>query len=434
MKTSSSIRILDLCEFFSERGGGVRSYLERLGKAAYAAGHELTVVAPGPANARDFSGEMKLIRYRAPRMPYDPTYRVPFRLDVMSRVVAEERPDVVQISSPFAPALAARFISPSPLRVYFYHSDPIGCYVRPALHRHLPEWLAERVEELAWSHQRAVSASCDLTIVAGEWLRVLLQRHGCERVHTVPFGISGNDLTPTRRDEALRRRLLGALADEPGAALVLITGRLAVDKRQALLIDALVECAKTRPIALVVLGDGPERARLRASAARLRQATFLPFTQDRAEFAAILASADLLLHGSLCETFGFVVAEALASGTPLVVPRAGGAGALAHPDYAETYEPNADARAVARSVHELLARPRSELSLAARRAADALPTSERHFENLFSLYRTLLDQRANGTEPYRARHRIFHSVQPPHTVAREPRRGMTAQKAHHPSK
>jgi len=411
----------------------VRSYLERLGKAAHAAGHALTVVAPGPTNSSDFLEGMRLIRYRAPRMPYDPTYRVPWRLDVMRRVVAEERPDVVQISSPFAPALAARRLGPEPLRVYFYHSDPIGCYVRPTLHRHLPASLATRVEDIAWGHQRAVSASCDVTVVSGEWLRVLLEQHGCERVQTVPFGISGKDLTPAHRDEALRRRLLGTMADDPGAALVLITGRLAMDKRQALLIDALVECAKTRPIALLVLGDGPERARLRASASRLRQVTFLPFTHNRAEFGAILASADLLVHGSLCETFGFVVAEALACGTPVVVPRAGGAGALAHPSYAETYEPDADAAGVARSVHRLLARPRGELSLAARRAADSLPTTEQHFENLFGLYRMLLGERANRTQPYRARHGIFHSVQPSHTVAPEARLAVTSAPSNHPT-
>ncbi len=401
---------MDLCEFFSERGGGVRSYLERLGRAARASGHNLTVVAPGAANSADFIEGMKLIRYRAPRMPYDPTYRVPWRLDVMRRVVAEERPDVVQISSPFAPALAARFLPLEPLRVYFYHSDPIGCYVRPTLQRHLPAALAERVEDIAWGHQRAVSASSDLTIVSGDWLRVLLEEHGCERVQTVPFGISGKELTPARRDEALRRHLLGRVADEPDAALVLIAGRLALDKRQALLVDALVECAKSRPVALVVLGDGPERPRLRISASRLPQVTFLPFTHQRAEFASILASADLLLHGSTCETFGFVVAEALASGTPVVVPAAGGAGALAHPDYAELYAADADARGVARSVHRLLSRSRSELSRAARRAADDLPSTERHFENLFELYGSLLRDREKRTASHQARHRFFHTV------------------------
>lgn len=385
---------MDLCEFFSDRGGGVRSYLERLGKAAEGAGHALTVVAPGKAHGVSRHSGMKLIRYPAPPMPYDSTYRVPWRIDLMRRVVAEERPDVVQISSPFAPAVAGSLLRDAPLRVYFHHSDPIGCYVRPLLERALPTGLADCIEHAAWGWHRRIAGFCEATVVAGHWLETQLSARGCTRVTTVPFGISRSDLGSHCRDEALRARLLGPLASEPNAALVLISGRLAADKRQGLLVDALHVVRRSRPLALVVLGDGPERTTLQRRARGLDHVTFLPFTRDRAEFASVLASVDLLLHGSLCETYGFVVAETLASGTPVVVPAAGGAGALAHPDYAETYGASEGAQGVARAVQRLLARPRLELGQAALRAAATFPSSEAHFENLFALYARLLAERA----------------------------------------
>ena len=50
-----------------------------------------------------------------------------------------------------------------------------------------------------------------------------------------------------------------------------------------------------------------------------------------------MASADALIHGSAAETFGLVLAEALCSGTPLVVPDAGASATFAGPGYAETY-------------------------------------------------------------------------------------------------
>jgi alpha-1,6-mannosyltransferase len=390
MNTSSSLRILDLCEFFSDRGGGVRSYLERMAKAAQSAKHELIVVAPGGAHEVTLRAGMKLIRYPAPRMPYDGTYRVPWRLDLMRAAVVREKPDVVQISSPFAPALAAQFLPAGPLRAYFYHSDPIGCYVRPVLQRALPASLARRAEHTVWGFQRAISRSCDVTIVSGHWLAEVLEGQGCERVRTVPFGISREDLGPQFADASLRQRLLGPLADQPNATLLLISGRLAADKRQALLLDALLELQRTQPVALIVLGDGPEREPLQKKARLLRHATFLPFTHNRREFAAIAASVDALLHGSTCETFGFVVAEALASGTPVIVPNAGGAGVLAGPEYAEVYPAKADASEVARAVQRLLVRPRDDMKRAALHAADAFPSSERHFEDLFRLYRDLL--------------------------------------------
>jgi alpha-1,6-mannosyltransferase len=396
MTLNSSLRILDLCEFFSERGGGVRSYLEKMGKAAARAGHELTVIAPGRTRADDFQAGMRLIRYAAPPMPYDPTYHVPWRIDLMRRLVREQRPDIVQISSPFAPALAARLASAAAVRVYLHHSDPIGCYVRPVLERMLPTPLAECIEYAAWGWHRRISRFCDATVVAGQWLATELSELGCERVTCVPFGVTHSDLGSHCRNLELRARCLGPLAGEPRAVLGLIAGRLAVDKRQALLIEALQVLQRRRPVALVVLGDGPERERLELAARGLGHVTFLRFTRDRAEFARVLASVDLLLHGSVAETYGFVVAEALASGTPVVVPRAGGAAQLAGPDCSESYAARDDAEAVARAVQRLLERPRNELSLAALRTARALPSSEQHFEHLFALYSQLRRRKAQG--------------------------------------
>jgi len=365
-----------------------------MGRAATDAGHELTVVAPGAAHEVSARDGMRLIRYPAPRMPYDGTYRVPWRFDLMRRVVREQRPDIVQISSPFAPALAACTLGDAAVRVYLHHSDPIGCYVRPLLTRALPAVLAECIEYAAWGWHRKISAVCDATVVAAPWLATELSELGCERVSCVPFGITRRDLGSHCRNSELRERLLGPLAVDPRAVLVLIAGRLAVDKRQALLIEALQIVQRSRPVALVVLGDGPERVRLERVARGLGYATFLPFTHDRAEFAGVLASADLLLHGALAETYGFVIAEALASGTPVVVPAAGGAGAFARADYSETYTARDGVEAVARAVQRLLARPRTELSLAASNAARALPSSEQHFEHLFALYSQLKANKA----------------------------------------
>lgn len=383
------MKIVDLCEFYSERGGGVRSYLSRQGKAARARGHELVVVAPGPTDSVTDDEAGKVIRYRAPKMPYDATYHVPWRPDVMRRVVREERPDVVQISSPYLPAWVGKGLTGVPLRVYFYHSDPIGCYVRPTLRRLLPERRAAQVEHLVWGWQRAVSSWSDVTIVAGHWLERVLKQQGCQRVVTVPFGINRAELGQDRVDLGLRARLMGRLSEDPEARLLLVTGRLAADKRQAKLLQAMLILAQRRPIALVCLGDGPERARLEQLAQGLPQATFLSFTKNRAEYAAILATADALVHGSVCETFGFVVAECLTSGTPVVAPDAGGAPALLDPECSEIYPPTASITEIADRIDRLLQRDPKVLSAAAIRAAETLLTMDQHFDALFELYERL---------------------------------------------
>ena len=41
------MKIVDICAFYTPRGGGVRTYVDRKLKALSAAGHEVVVIAPG---------------------------------------------------------------------------------------------------------------------------------------------------------------------------------------------------------------------------------------------------------------------------------------------------------------------------------------------------------------------------------------------------
>jgi alpha-1,6-mannosyltransferase len=388
------MKIVDLCEFYSTRGGGVRSYLTRMGDSAARHGHELVVIAPGPRDEVREQAGGRVITYAGPPMPYDPTYHWPIRLDRMRALVAREKPDVLQVSSPFLPALVARTLS-APLKTYVHHSDPIGCYLTPLAKRHLPERLRGPALAPAWAFLRGVTRQMDATITAGAWLTDKLSEHGCERVVTVPFGIAHGSFAPDKRDASLRARLLGKLADDPDAKLLLITGRLAVDKRQDRLVDAAIRLSAKFPIALLVLGDGPERAKLERQASELPQATFLPFLHDRTQYASLLASVDLLLHGSPCETFGFVIAETLLSGTPAVVPNAGAAPHMVAPGCAEVYPELAGAEVIAAAAERMLRLPRADVRAAALATAAQHPTMDEHFERLFALY-TRLSRSSRG--------------------------------------
>lgn len=369
----------------------MRSYLTKLGTYAQKAGHELVIVAPGPRDETLEADGATIERYSSPRMPYDATYHAPIKLGRMRDLIRRHAPDVLQVSSPFIPAwvagtLAQEALPPGAIRVYVYHSDPIGCYLKPWAKVKIPALFEGAALAPAWAWMRKVCQHHDMTVVAGAWLKRELLKHGCSNVVNVDFGIDHEDFSPDRRDPILRSRFLGELAEKPDARLLLIAGRLAADKRQKRLVEAISSLCRKRPLGLVVLGDGPERGRLMELAGDIPQAHFLKFTRNRAEYAAILASADALVHGSLCETYGFVLAETLASGTPFVVPDWGGAQALASPEYAETYPALAGPDEIERSLCRLLNRPQQELSQAARKAGLAQPHTRQHFENLFHLY------------------------------------------------
>lgn len=390
------MKIVDVTEFWSERGGGVRAYLTQLLREGALRGHDVAVVAPGARDEVVPAENGRVIRLRGPAMPYDPSYHALWNPLAIRAAIERERPDVLEVSSPYVAALVATTIRSVGLRSLVVHSDFIETYARPVLSRSLGERLADVALAPPWAALRALTARFDVTVCSGRWLADKLISHGCHRVECVPFGIRHGEFSPERRDLALRDRLLGPRAHRDGAALVAVVGRLAVEKRIPLVFQGIAEIQKTRPVAVVVLGDGPERARLESLAKRLGLfVNFEGFVTDRARYATTLASADVLVHGCACETFGFSVAEALASGVPVVVPDAGGASEFADPDAAEQYPAEATAVEVSVATSRLLGRPRESLCAGALRAAARVRPAGHHFDALFALY----ESRLGGARP-----------------------------------
>lgn len=102
----------------------------------------------------------------------------------------------------------------------------------------------------------------------------------------------------------------------PTEPMLLSVGRLAVQKDQATLLDALARL-KDRPWRLTVVGDGPLRGDLERNAGQLGLAsriTFAGFVDPLPHFAA----ADLFLLSSRWEGLPAVALEALAAGLPVI--------------------------------------------------------------------------------------------------------------------
>jgi len=92
-------------------------------------------------------------------------------------------------------------------------------------------------------------------------------------------------------------------------------------KKQANLIRAFAAAFKAEPdVSLTIAGDGPERAALQAliHELRLEAQVRLVGHVERHAVPALLAQADAFVLSSSYETFGVVIAEALAMGVPVV--------------------------------------------------------------------------------------------------------------------
>lgn len=263
------------------------------------------------------------------------------------RAVAELRPRRVVAWS--MPALVATDSALHTLRrpppMVFQHNDllpaaPLARLVRRAAPR------CARI--MALSH--AIAANLDPAASLGDRLRV---------VHP------GVDL----------RRFSAAPA--VGAPVVLLLGAIVGWKRPDLALEAVARAAGTVPdVRLLVAGEPLDRPGDRLLEALKRRAA-APDLAGRVEFLGrvddprpVLAAARCLLHCSDAEPFGLVLAEALASGRPVVAPAAGGPREIVDPSSGCLYPPG-DAAAAAAALTEVLVAPPEPLASAARARAEA---------------------------------------------------------------
>ncbi|MDQ3951671.1 MAG: glycosyltransferase [Actinomycetota bacterium] len=112
--------------------------------------------------------------------------------------------------------------------------------------------------------------------------------------------------------------------------LVLFVGRLVESKGCVHLIDALAQVQRTRPVGLVVIGDGPLRAALEQRATRLLEGVRFLGPQPRSEVkrwlnrAKVFCVPPVVSSSGNAEGFGLVFLEAQAMGTPVVTFGSGG--------------------------------------------------------------------------------------------------------------
>ena len=377
------MKILDVTEFYSLRGGGVRSHLTAKNHILCQLGHEHRVLAPGPVERSTQSVEM----LGGPPLPYDPTYHLLWRVDKVRAAIRRERPDVLEIHSPYVAALGCLSASPRDfgIRTLFWHSDFIDTYRRVLLAR-LPR--NEDVVRPLWRWVRRIGRACSLTIAASALQRDKLAAHGVPDVELVPIGVDKEIFNPAAHDPKRRAELLG---DQE--VLLVAVGRFAVEKRWDVVLDAY-ERLRARGVraTLAMFGDGPERARLERRAGP--GVRFFGFEQDRAALAAALAVADALVHGCPHETFGATIAEAVACGAGIVVPDDGGAAEQARANRAARTYRAGDAEACACAVEDLLSMGPSTRRDMAVEASSRVLTVRAHFERTLELYAERLSRHA----------------------------------------
>lgn len=249
------------------------------------------------------------------------------------RAELERRGDVVEVISPdlypslpcpsypeirlslaWSGVVGARLRRFRPDAIHIATEGPLGLATRrwclrrdlpftTAYHTQFPDYVAARTglsPRLFWRFERWFHAPAAATLAATPSLRVQLASEGIGPL--LPFG-RGVDLT--------------AFPDPPPPEppdfaglprpIQLYVGRIAVEKNLEAFLRA--DTAGTK----VLVGDGPARAGLSAAYPNAR----FPGARHGKDLAAAYAHADVFVFPSRTDTFGMVIIEALASGTPV---------------------------------------------------------------------------------------------------------------------
>jgi len=235
-------------------------------------------------------------------------------------------PDVIHVAAPFmlggqAIAAANRLGIPT---VAIYQTDLSGYMARYNLNFAKP-FLDKMVQ--------VIHSPATLNLAPTAEGARYLSKLGVANVDVWGRGVDLDLYHPNRKFSEETKALKASIAPQ-GETIIGYVGRIAAEKQVERFAE-LFELPNTR---FVIVGDGPERARLESQFAGYP----VMFTGKLAglQLAHMYSAFDTFVHFGTEETFGQTIQEAQASGLPVVAPESGGpkflinsgeTGYLAHP-------------------------------------------------------------------------------------------------------
>lgn len=270
------MRILLVTDAWHPQVSGVVRTWTMMQKLLVSWGHELVVISPQGARTVRAPSEKGL------RLAINPASH-------LRRQLGDFVPDAMHIATEGPLGVAARSLAMKR-----------GWRYTTSFHTVFPEYLRMRMGIPAgwtWRYMRWFHQHSQRVLVPTHAMRTLLASHGLCNMQVWARGVDARAFAP---DDGM------ALAGLP-RPIHLSVGRLAREKN----LDAFLSL--DLPGSKVVVGSGPDEARLRR---RHPDAVFLGMVpHDR--LAPLYSAADVFVFPSLTDTFGLVMLEAMACGTPV---------------------------------------------------------------------------------------------------------------------
>lgn len=375
------MRIALVSPVFPHPRGGVHVGIERhsveLVRQLASRGHDVTICTSfwnGGAQQDEFEGvrilratdlSSTLGRFAA---VLDLHYRT-WGMNVQAQLAKLGHLDIVHALAPLSSA--SRVTSKSaPLLTHFHHYEAV---TRPMDLLHRPS-----------HHMLERKAYRDSTLVAA------LSRYGAqslarafgippEAIRIIPDGVDLDRFSPKPRRGHRPPRILHVGAHERRKGLVYLIRALGLLRE------------RRRDFRAILVGVGPETPRLKELARKLdldARVSFEGYVNPLdGQLAEFYRRADLVVHPSLEEGFGMVLAEAMASGVPVVASRCG-----AIPEVvgdASILVPPRDPSALAEAIESVLTNPEQGRTLGSRgrRRAESLYSWDTVAERTLEVYK-----------------------------------------------
>ena len=311
--------LMHLLEYLEKNGHTSIMFAPKAGVSSYASTH--------------------VVQKLSVRVPFYPEVRVALPLARVEKDVIDFKPDIIHLVNP-------TFLGLDGLRVARRHSIPVVASYHTDMPGFARRWRMGFLSEFIYGYYRWIHNRADLNLTPSQFTLEQLEAKGFKRLAVWKGGVDVARFHPSNRSKEWREKLSGGEAEKP---LILFISRLSKEKRVDWLLPVVKEISGIR---LAIVGDGPDRQRLE----RVFAGTPTVFTGylRGADLAAAYASGDVFAFTGAEETYGNVVAEAMASGLPVVAPRSGGVVDLVEDGVTGYLYPPEDSRGLLKCVKDLI--------------------------------------------------------------------------------